>query len=67
MCAHNGFRFGTKLKVTNVATGRSTICSVQDTCGFNKLNRVLDLSYGSFSKIAPVNQGLVRVRIDKVK
>ena len=47
--------------------GRSTICSVQDTGGFNKLNRVLDLSYGSFSKIAPVNQGLVRVRIDKVK
>ena len=67
MCAHNGFRFGTKLKVTNVATGRSTICSVQDTGDFNKLNRVLDLSYGSFSKIAPVNQGLVRVRIDKVK
>lgn len=65
-CAHNGFRFNTKLRVTNVATGKSTVCRVTDTGNFNSLGRSIDLSYGSFSKIAPVNQGLVRVRIEKV-
>lgn len=44
MCAHNGFRFGTRLKITNVATGKSTVCNVQDTGAFNQLGRSLDLS-----------------------
>ena len=67
MCAHNGFKFGTKLKITNVATGKSTVCNVQDKGAFNKLGRSLDLTYGSFSKIDNPNQGLVRVKIEKVK
>jgi rare lipoprotein A len=66
MCAHNGFRFGTKLKVTNVSTGRFTVCNVQDTGAFTRLGRSLDLSYGSFGKIANPNQGLVRVKIEKI-
>jgi rare lipoprotein A (peptidoglycan hydrolase) len=67
MCAHNGYRFGTLLRVTNVINGKSTVCNVQDTGSFNSMNRAIDLSYGSFSKIASVNQGLVRVKIEKVK
>lgn len=67
MCAHNGFKFNTKLKVTNLATGRSTICQVEDRGKFNSLGRSIDLSYGSFNKIAPVNQGLVKVKIEKIK
>ena len=66
MCAHNGFRFGTKLKVTNVSTGRFTVCNVQDTGAFTRLGRSIDLSYGSFGKIANPNQGLVRVKIEKI-
>ena len=66
ICAHNGFRLGTKLKVTNVKTGKSTTCKVMDTGGFSKLGRALDLSYGSFGKIANPNQGLVRVKIEKI-
>ena len=67
MCAHNGYRFGTLLRVTNVNNGKSTVCNVQDTGSFNSMNRAIDLSYGSFSEIAPVNQGLVKVKIERVK
>lgn len=67
MCAHNGFKFNTKLKVTNLATGKFTICQVEDRGKFNSLGRSIDLSYGSFNKIAPVNQGLVKVKIEKIK
>jgi rare lipoprotein A len=67
MCAHNGYRFGTRLRVTNLSNGRSTICVVSDRGSFNSLGRLIDLSFGSFSKIAPVGQGLVRVKIERVK
>lgn len=67
MCAHNGFRLGTKLKVTNIKNGKSTICQVQDTGAFGKLGRIIDLSYGSFSKIASVSRGTIKVKIEKVK
>lgn len=66
-CAHNSYRFNTILKVTNVKTGRSTTCRVTDKGAFTSLGRVIDLSYNSFSKIATVNQGLVKVRIEKLK
>lgn len=64
-CAHRTARFGTVFKVTNLANGRSTTCRINDRGPYSG-NRLLDLSYGSFSKIAPVNQGLVRVKIEKV-
>lgn len=66
ICAHNSFKFGTRLKVTNVKTGKFTICQVQDTGSFNRLGRSLDLSFSSFSQIANPNQGLVKVKIEKV-
>jgi rare lipoprotein A len=65
-CAHNQFEFGTKLKVTNVANGKSTVCLVQDTGNFNKLGRIIDLSKGSFKNIASLKQGLVRVKLEKI-
>lgn len=64
--AHRYLPFGTKVKVTNLNNGKSTVVRITDRGPFIK-NRILDLSYGSFSRIAPVNQGLVRVRIEKVK
>ena len=67
ICAHNSYKFGTKLKVTNLDNKKSTICNVQDRGDFTKYGRIIDLSYSSFSKIAPVNQGLIKVKIEKVK
>ncbi|MBE0975175.1 septal ring lytic transglycosylase RlpA family protein, partial [Escherichia coli] len=36
---------------------------VNDTGGFKKYGRTLDLSKGAFLKIAPLNQGIVKVKI----
>ncbi|QGH73851.1 hypothetical protein [Vibrio phage vB_VhaM_VH-8] len=65
-CASNTHKMGTKLKVTNISNGKSTSCRVNDTGGFKKYGRVLDLSYGSFIKIADPKVGLIKVKIKKL-
>ena len=61
--ASNSHKMGTKLKVTNKANGKSVIVKVNDTGGFKKYGRALDLSRGAFAKIADLKQGLVKVDI----
>ena len=65
-CAHMTLPFGTKLKVTNIKTGVSVIVTVTDRGNFGKLGRIIDLSEGAFKKIAPLKQGVVKVKIEKV-
>lgn len=62
-CASNSHKFGTRLLVTNTKTAKSVICRVNDTGGFKKYGRTLDLSKQAFSQIAPLSQGLVEVKI----
>lgn len=61
-CASNKHKFGTHLKVTNLANGKSVVCRVNDR---GKLGRgvVVDLSKGAFAKIAPLSQGKVKVTV----
>lgn len=66
-CASNSHKMGTKLKVTNKANGLSVTCKVNDTGGFKKYGRTLDLSRGAFAKIADIKKGLVKVKIKVVK
>ena len=61
--ASNSHKMGTKLKVTNKANGKSVVVRVNDTGGFKKYGRSLDLSKGAFSRIADVKQGLAKVTI----
>ena len=61
--ASNSHRMGTNLLVTNVTNGKSVKVKVNDTGGFRKYSRTLDLSKGAFSKIASVNQGIIKVKI----
>lgn len=63
-CASNKHKFGTRLKVTNVANGKSVVCRVNDRGGFGKYGIALDLSKGAFAKIAPLSQGRARVTIE---
>ena len=62
-CASNTHKMGTKLKVVNKANKKSIICKVNDTGGFSKYGRTLDLSKAAFAKIADIKQGLVKVDI----
>ena len=65
-CASNTHKIGTYLKVTNVANDKSVVCKVNDTGGFSKYGRTLDLSKGAFSKIAHLSQGKSYVTIKKL-
>ena len=58
--AHRHFAFGTRLRVTNRANGRSVIIRVNDSGPYFG-GRVLDLSRGAFSRIASVDQGIADV------
>lgn len=64
--AHKAFKFGTNVKVTNVANGKSVIVRINDRGPFIK-ERIIDLSKGAFQRIADIRQGIVKVRLDVVK
>ena len=64
--ASNSHRMGTNLLVTNVTNGKSVKVKVNDTGGFRKYGRTLDLSKGAFSKIASTNQGIIKVKIQQL-
>ena len=65
--ASNSHKMGTKLKVTNIENGKSVVVRVNDTGGFRKYGRTLDLSRGAFAKIADINKGLVKIKIQVLK
>lgn len=65
-CASNTHKFGTHLKVTNTANGKSVVCRVNDRGGFGKYGVTLDLSKGAFAQIASLSQGHARVTIETV-
>lgn len=54
--AHKKLKFGTKVKVTSVATKKSVIVTINDRGPFTK-GRDIDLSKAAFMKIAPSKYG----------
>lgn len=57
--AHKTLPFGTVVKVTNKANGKSVTVKVNDRGPYIK-GRTFDLSRGAFEKIAPLAQGIIR-------
>jgi rare lipoprotein A (peptidoglycan hydrolase) len=45
--AHNVLPMGTKVRVTNLANKKTIILRINDTGGFKKYNRIIDLSLGA--------------------
>ena len=66
-CASNTHKMGTKLLVTNKENGKSVVVKVNDTGGFKKYGRTLDLSKGAFAKIANTKKGIINVSIKPIK
>jgi rare lipoprotein A len=58
--AHRKLPFGTKLKVTNIRTGKSVIVRVNDRGPFIK-GRVLDLSLGAAKVIGLNRSGVAKI------
>lgn len=64
--AHPTLPFGTRLQVTNVATGRSVMVRVNDRGPFVK-GRVVDVSYSAAEALGMVNSGIANVKVDVVR
>jgi rare lipoprotein A len=64
--AHPTLPFGTKLRVTNVSTGRSVTVRVNDR-GPYVHGRVVDVSYSAAEALGMVGQGVAKVKLDVVK
>jgi len=65
-CAHRTLPLGTKLRVTNLANGRSVIVRVNDRGPFTR-GRILDVSLAAAREIAMVGPGHARVRLEVVR
>jgi len=63
--AHPTLPFGTKVRVTNQANGKSVVVRVNDRGPFYG-SRIIDLSHGAFAQIASTSQGLADVCISRV-
>jgi rare lipoprotein A len=64
--AHRTLPFGTRLRVTNVATGRSVTVRVNDRGPFVP-GRVVDVSYSAAETLGMVGGGTAKVKLDVVR
>ena len=63
--AHPTLPFGTKLRVTNVASGRSVTVRVNDRGPYVQ-GRVVDVSYSAADALGMVGKGVAKVKLDVV-
>lgn len=63
--AHRTLPMGTKVKVTNVANGKSVIVRINDRGPFAK-KRIIDVSRAAAERISMVRSGTARVTIERV-
>lgn len=61
--AHKTLPFGTRVRVTNLKTGRSVVVTINDRGPFNR-GRVIDLCTGAARALGMIDQGIARVRAD---
>ena len=64
--AHRTLPFGTRLRVTNVATGRSVTVRVNDRGPFIP-GRVVDVSHSAAETLGMVRGGIAKVKLDVVQ
>ena len=59
------FKFGTKLKITNLDNNKSVVVTVTDRGRFG--NSLIDLTYGAFKKIEDHKKGRIKVKVQIIK
>jgi rare lipoprotein A len=64
--AHRTLPFGTRVRVTNVATGRSVTVRVNDRGPFIP-GRIVDVSYSAAETLGMVGRGVAKVKLDVVQ
>ena len=61
--AHRTLPFGTKVRVTNLWNGRTTVVRINDRGPFHG-NRVIDLAHGAAQSLGLTASGIAQVRLD---
>lgn len=63
--AHRSLPFGTRVRVTNLANGRSVVVTVTDRGPF-KRGRIIDVSTRAARRLGFLREGTARVRVEVV-
>jgi rare lipoprotein A len=61
--AHRTLPFGTRVRVTNLDNGRSTVVRINDRGPFHG-GRILDLAHGAAGELGVTASGLAQVRLE---
>ena len=64
--ASNDYRLGTRLKICSEDDGSCRVATVLDRGGFEKHGRNIDLCKKLFSVFAPLQTGIIKVKIEEV-
>jgi rare lipoprotein A len=64
--AHPTLPFGTRLRVTNLATGRAVTVRVNDRGPFVR-GRVVDVSYSAAETLGMLGGGIAKVKLDVLR
>jgi rare lipoprotein A len=64
--AHRTLPFGTRVRVTNVATGRSVTVRINDRGPFVP-GRIVDVSYSAADTLGMIGRGVAKVKLDVVQ
>lgn len=64
--AHRTLPFGTRVRVTNLRNGRSTVVRINDRGPFSG-GRVIDLAHGAAQELGVVSSGLAPVRLEVLR
>lgn len=63
--AHPKLPFGTRVRVTHVRNGRSVVVTINDRGPFVK-SRIIDVSRAAAEQLGMVQQGVARVRLERL-
>lgn len=64
--AHWTMPFGARVRVTDVATGRSVVVRINDRGPHPRLHRLIDLSLGAARVLGITGRGVVAVRLTRL-
>jgi rare lipoprotein A len=62
--ASNTLPLGSKARVSH--GGKSVVVTITDTGNFTRLGRIIDLSKGSFAKLANTRKGIIQICLEKL-
>jgi resuscitation-promoting factor RpfB len=63
MAAHRTLPFGTLVRVTNLANGKTVTVTIRDRGPYGE-GRIIDLSDTAFSQISPQSRGVLNVKVE---